>query len=184
MQELVRSFADAVTAESIRGEQSGKYEYFDLFHVKPDRYHQQIAVFVDWQKQASERIRNGEIAEDQQKVFSAEVVQKMSEAVQGAGAWITDARESAKYIEGRWPFFDELAKATEDIRLRTHGPGSNTVLRCGEEYIQAVFQWNELLATAGVAERYERVRKSRIRLDRALSNALTSGPWDTFDRDS
>lgn len=184
MQELVRAFADTVTAESIRREQSGEYEYFDVFRVKPDRQHQQIAAFVGWQEQASEQIRNGEITEDKQDEFSAEIVQKMREMVQIAEESIADARESAKYIEGRWPFFDELVKAAEDIRLRMRRSGSNVVVRCGEEYIQAVFQWNELLATADVAERYAQVRKSRIRLDRVLSNALTSGPYDKFDPDS
>lgn len=183
MQELLRAFGDAVTAESIRRRQSGEYEYFDVFRVKPEEHRQRIAVFMDWQKETSERIRNGEITEDKREEFNAEVVRKMREVVEVAEESMSDAKESGRYIEARWPFFDELVKAAGEMRLRMQRSGSNSVVWCGEEYIQTVFKWSECLASAGVAERYDQVRKSRVRLDRALSNALTFGPYDKFDPD-
>lgn len=183
MQEAIRDLTISIGSESVRRRQSGEYEFFDSFRAKPGEYSRRFAEHLDWMQRMGERINNERLPEGERYALGAEVAKRSREIAEVAEDTRSYAEESGRYFDERWVFYDEFVKSIYKLRLCMYRSGSNTVVRCGEEYIRAVAKWNERIVSEGTGELYEQVRKSRARLDRALANALTSGPYDTFKAD-
>jgi hypothetical protein len=183
MQEAIRDLTKAITSENVRRRHSGEYEYFESFRTLPGENLRRLVDNLNQMERSTERIKDEQASEDERNAFTAEIVKgarEMTELAENAKSYVEG---SSRYFEGRWSFYDEFAKSISNLRLCMYRSGSNTVVQYGEEYIQAVAKWNERIVSEGTGELYEQVRKSRARLDRALANALTSGPYDKFKAD-
>jgi hypothetical protein len=183
MQEMVRDLTGAVISERSRRDRSGDCEYFDSFRARSREPYRRLIDNWDWMERAAARIKNEGASEDERKEFAKEINKRASEVAEAAAESKSYAEKVNNYLDWRWPFNEEFIKYIRNLRLCMLRSGSNTVVQCGEEYIQAVAKWNEHIGSKGSGELYEQVVKSRARLDRALSNALTSGPYDTFRTD-
>jgi hypothetical protein len=183
MQQMAHDLASAVIREQGRRKRSGDYEYFDSFHAKSLVPYLRLADNWDWLGKTAERIKNEGAQEDERKAFAEEIIKRARETSEVAADAKSYAEGIKRYLDWRWPFNDEFIKTIRGLRLNMLRSGSNNVVRYGEEYIQAVAKWNGHLSSKDASELYDQVRKSRARLDRVLSNALTSGPYDTFKGD-
>jgi hypothetical protein len=183
MQETIQDLTIAIGAENIRRRHSGEYEFFDSFHSKPEQQYRKLAEHMDWMERAGARLKDGGLPKSEANELAAEIVEKSREIAEVAEDSKSYVEESGRYFDGRWAFYDEFVKFIYKLRLCMYRSGSNTVVQYGEAYIQAVATWNERIVSEGIDELYERIHKSRNVLDRALSNALTSGPYDKFKGD-
>jgi hypothetical protein len=183
MQEVARDLASAVISESLRRKQSGDYDFFDSYGAKTKENYLAFGTYLSWMEQVQERTRSVGIPEGERDAFTAEVLERASEVTEVAKESKSHAEALGKRLEERSPFQEEFVKFMKTMRLCMYRSGSNTVVRYGEEYIQAVAAWNGHLVSKGEGELHEQLRKSGARLNRALANALTSGPYDTFKDD-
>lgn len=180
MQEAVRDLAIATGEERARRKNSGDYEFFDSFRSKPERNRQELVEHLAWMEREGARLKDGGLSKNEANKIAEEVADRSREVLEVAKNSRTYAEESCRYFDRRWVFHDGLIKSIYKLRLCMYRSGSNTVVQYGEEYVQAIASWNEYLVSEGNDELYGQTRSSRYVLDRVISNALTSGPYDTF----
>ena len=175
MQEIVRDCYDALVKESQRRATSGDYEYFDSRPWKAVQTHEAWQI-IDYFKSVSNL---NEMSKDERSAFLDELATKIRITDDFTKESLKLVENSSKIFERRFPFWEEFTAFIRELRLRMYRSGSNSVVNSGENFIQAVAKWNEHLATAGTKELFEQVRASRYELDRALSNSLKLGPYET-----
>src|ERR1017187_858463 len=177
MQEIVRDCYGSLVKESQRREISGDHKYFDSRPWKAVQTHEGLQVI--------EQIKNipdlSTMSEEERSVFFNELTIKANIVKDFAKESEELVKNSGKVMEGRFPFWKELAAFVRELRLRMYRCGSNSVVISGEKFIQAIVDWNGHLATRGTEELFEQVRASRYELDRALSNSLKLGPYETHE---
>lgn len=183
MQDAVRDMAIAIGKERARRQHSGDYEFFDSFHSKPEHNRQKLVGHLAWMEREGARLKNGGLSKNEANRIATELADRSREIFEVAKDSRSYVEEYGRYFNGRGAFHDEFIKSIYKLRLCMYRSGSNTVVQYGDEYIQAIASWNEYLISEGNGELYEQMRDSRYVLDRAISNALTSGPYDTFKGD-
>jgi hypothetical protein len=182
LQEIVRDLANALIAEEIRRMDSDEREFFETSRSVPRDQMSVLNEHLEWLNGVNVPVKGA--SEEEKRAFTEGVRMRSSQFAEVSEKMTDYVGESRKYFEERGPFYDEMVKFINNMRLRMYRSGSNTVVRYGEEYIQAVAKWNDLLVSEGSDELLEEAREARFRLDRALSNALTYGPFDKFTGDN
>jgi hypothetical protein len=86
----------------------------------------------------------------------------------------------ASLVEKHGPFFTLFTEYIYRLRMCMHRSGNNAVVNYGNDYIDAIYRWADNLSFAPEKELFESVRAARYQIDRALSNALTFGPYNKF----
>lgn len=77
-----------------------------------------------------------------------------------------------------YPFWNEYAQFASKLRVNMYRSGSNSVVKSGEAFIDAIQKWNEYYSADGSQSEFtEQVRTARHELNRALANALKFGPY-------
>lgn len=177
MQELARDCYDAFFKEKTRREVDGDYQYFDKNPLRNayEGVNARIAAWKNIELQEPEKLSKRQRTEYIREIMGcAEAMTEESEKT------ARTFKESYSVIEKRYAFWDQYVDFIYQLRMCMYRSGSNSVVRRGEEFIDTIYTWNTILGSAGTDELANKVRTARYELDRALSNALTFGPYDTY----
>jgi hypothetical protein len=180
MQEVLRDSFIAVGAERSRRILVGDYEFFNTRPLENFRGREELFDAGRIEALTSSAV-DSSLSEDERKAFLTALQEKM-EVIMGA---VTNAESifqaTTERFEGHFEFMDSLVQFIYHLRLGMYRSGSNSVVYCGERYIRAMAKWNDNLVTDNENELYEEVRTSQYGLNRAISNALKSGPYDKYE---
>jgi hypothetical protein len=180
MQEVLRDSFIAVGAERSRRMLVGDYKFFTARPLENFRGREDLFDTGGIEALTSSVV-DGSLSDDERKASWTTLEEKM-EVIMGAAA---DAKSifqaAAERFEGHFEFMDSLVQFIYHLRLGMYRSGSNSVVYCGERYIRAMAKWNDNLVTDGEHDLYEAVRISQYELNRAISNALKSGPYDKYE---
>jgi hypothetical protein len=185
MQELVRDCYETFINEKLRRENEGDNEYFDT-HLLRDALSAMQATRIsdDELLKTLESLKRTEAHEDPSKLRPEieQLKNQMIESVAARKATTDTLKTYNKLIEKRSPFLEQYVAFIQRLRLCMYRSGSNSVVTTGEEFIQAIFRWDEFLSSHSQDERVQRVKAAHRNLQRALANALAFGPYDTFGK--
>jgi len=181
MQEIVLRFSDVVSKEKRRRIDSGYYDYWDsrpYGRVSSKRADE----FMQFLEGAPRDIST--MDEARRKEFESELQSQAKAITEYAQEMRSITESSTDVMNARLPFSQEFVYFMHELRLRMYRSGSNSVVSRGENLIQAVAAWNGRLISEGTQELYRNFLSARNELNRALSNALTFGPYDIYgDKD-
>jgi hypothetical protein len=182
MQELVRDYYQAFLTEKVRRESEGFYLYFD--ERSPRAISARILsgrASIDRINEAIQATSSGEI---QRKELEKIIKKQAKDSVSSFNMAAEGITEMRAVLEGLYPFWDESVLYIQKLRLCEFRSGSNSVVKFGEAYIDSIFKWSEVYVSGRSDELTEEVLNSRREVDRALSNALKYGPYDTSGNES
>jgi hypothetical protein len=82
-------------------------------------------------------------------------------------------------LSNREQYHMELLDCIKNIRLGMYRSGANSVVMAGQDYLSALAKWNDGFGSND--EAYSAVIVAERDLQRAISNRLTSGPYDKYE---
>ena len=179
MQEIARDCFDSVANERVRREGS-EYEYFESRRLKNLKINNAPAAMKSVEEVMAE-FKDAGFPEDKRAEVSYRLINGMLSFTEASEELTRTMADFMRLTQERFPFLGDLRRFVHQLRLCMYRSGSNSVIYCGEKYIQAVMKWDGYLSSGGAANPYNEVRMARIELDRALSNALTYGPYDRYE---
>lgn len=189
MQEVLSDGFGLFIGEKCRREEEEYYAYFDS---KPWQkaldFKHELAIGM----QMAELSKHLVGASDQERAEAAadllegyinqaggyeEFIRRLEEMYQ----WETEMVQRMRVLtESRIPFSEKLASFFGKLRICMYRSGSNSVVFCGQNLIEAIYKWDCCIREESAGELADQVRAARFELDRAISNALTFGPYDTY----
>jgi hypothetical protein len=175
MQEMLADFEQSVTTERLR--RSEEYEYFDS---RPTKEIGDIAMTVAEQlsklQQNMDSLKGKATRADRRKI-EGETKELLGMMEKFSGATEAFHATSAEVLKMRLPFMQGYLKFMREFRLYMYRSCSNRVLEAGEEYIQAVGEWNSRVVSKHIDQYDGRIQSAAFELNRAMANVLFNGPF-------
>jgi hypothetical protein len=192
MQELVSDTFTGFLKEKHRREREGYYEYFD---GRPFRKAEEFKEFLAVGLGLVILRQQMEDATEEERAEA--VANRLAEAIDLHGdfaTWVTEYKEMSEWIrdlteattaamQSRSPYLEEFSGLVGKLRLCMYRSGSNSVVSGGTKLIEDIYSWERCIRTEGTDVFVDRARDSYRKLDRALSNALTFGPYDPLEKE-
>jgi hypothetical protein len=178
MQEVLRDSFIAAGAERSRRKYEGYYEFFDTRPFKD--YAGALPPLDELEGLVSSAV-DTTLPENERQISWASLRERMEFITSVATEAKSMAVAVSEQFEGKFPFVDQLIQFIYCLRLAMYRSGSNSVVYCGERYIKALGKWDEYLVSGGEDGLWEELRVSQYELNRAISNALKSGPYDKYE---
>jgi len=179
MQELVRDLFSAYQAEKQRRVKDGFYQYMNDFPVRDSS----VKVFrrADMILKGMDAVKNASSDEERDALVEASMGELQVAKNELAGL-MDDLHAMNAVLETKYAFWTEFVHFMPKLRLCMLRSGSNSVLYSGEAFIHAIFKWSEYNQLDNREKDFaEQVRVAYSAVNRALSNALTFGPYDTYE---
>lgn len=181
IQPMVTEFGNKVFAERRRREEDGYYSYFDTHSM--DEAGASIRSLVNAVTDITARLEGGE------KPSEGRVGEEIAKDIDRLGPLAnrmlsrnTELLERlSSDLEARQPFLDSYVEFVINLRMATYRSGSNSVVNAGQDYIEAILHWDLQITTADSRIGWDRLKKREYDLHRAVSNALTKGPYDKYE---
>jgi hypothetical protein len=179
MQELMRDLYDSYLTEKNRRMNDGFYEYmkeFPLRNATSKLFQDSISIMEDL-----EAIKDAP-SDEERKVLALASAARLKTARKEMEKYKDELVNLGGVLETLYPFWGELKEFITKLRLCGFRSGSNSVLFSSENLIEAVFKWSEYYQlNAHQEDLSSRVVIAYQEANRALSNALTFGPYDNYD---
>lgn len=179
MQELVRDIFAAYQAEKQRRVKDGFYQYMKDFPFRDSAvkvFRRAGTVLKDM-----DAVKNASSDEERDALVEASMGELKVAKNELAGL-TDDFHAMIAVLETKYPFWTEFMQFIPKLRLCMFRSGSNSVLYSGEAFIHAVFKWSEYnQLNDREKDLAEQVQVAYSTVNRALSNALTFGPYDTYE---
>jgi hypothetical protein len=208
MQEQVKNFFDTFWTEKQRRTNEGFYQYFKDWPLgelikKEARTVVSVEEMTDAiigttpisVKEISDAIINASSDTERCELENAltnvlkaatkEVGEKTERRLEEAKRMLEEAemvREETENLStvlaSLYPFWNEYAQFAGKLQVNMYRSGSNSVVKSGEAFIDAIHKWNEYYRADGSQSGFtEQVQTARHELNRALANALKFGPY-------
>jgi hypothetical protein len=179
MQELVGELFAAYQSEKQRRSNDGFYQYMKGFPIR----NSVLKVFGRTSSllEGMDAIKDASSDKERDALVKASAAQVKVARKELAGL-TDDFHAMNAVLETLYPFWGEFKQFIPKLRLCMLRSGSNSVLYSGEEFINAIFKWSDYFQLNDHEKILsEQVRVAHSEVNRALSNALKFGPYDTYE---
>jgi hypothetical protein len=178
MQEILRDSFIAAGAERHRRTYEGYYKFFDARPLK--RYTEALPPLDEVEALMSSAVDDA-LPEDKRQTSQASLREMMEFITFVATETKSMVEAVNEHFQSKFPFMDQLVQFMYRLRLTMYRSGSNSVVYCGERYIKALAKWDKHLVSRGEDDLFKELQASQYELNRAISNALKSGPYDKYE---
>jgi hypothetical protein len=181
-QEMLADFEQRVSNERFR--RTDEYKYFDS---RPTSELGQIGtVLAEQYSRLQHKIdkvkASGPATSEDRDWIEREMKELIVTGKQFADATSDFHSSTADFLQARLPFMREYLEFIHKFRVRMYRSGSNLVRNAGEEYIDAVGEWNNRVVTKNIDQFDDRVRSAAYELNRAMAAVMFRRSRSRFDQ--
>ncbi|MGW2309312.1 hypothetical protein [Actinomadura luteofluorescens] len=179
LQEKISDLSSRTQVERLRRKTDDAERYLQGYPFKNLRAQmEEVHVAIDKVNELASR--RAELSEED---FRGQINELVANCVNINKVQLDASREffekSKMMVDNREQYYADLLDYIRAIRLGMYRSGANSVVVAGQEYLSALGKWNDAFGDNEKA--YSAMVAAECGLQRAISNRLTSGPYDEYE---